>query len=66
MAYIINSVANKIASITSSNGNLDELPLNYQIGSSCTWTGLDDGKFHLAKLSSIDGTLENKIWKKIC
>ena len=56
MAYIINSVANKIASITSSNGNLDELPLNYQIGSSCTWTGLDDGKFHLAKLSSIDGT----------
>ena len=66
MAYLINGVVKGVADITSTNGDLNELPLNYQIGSSCTWTGLDDGKFHLAKLSSVDGTIENKVWKKIC
>lgn len=66
MAYIINGVVKGVADITSTNGDLTELPLSYQIGSTCIWTGLDDDRLHIAKLSSADGSLENKIWKKVC
>ena len=63
--YKVFSVVNNVADIVSTDGNLSDLPTNYEISSSGSYTGPSDGETHIYKLTSADGTLENKQWVEI-
>ena len=63
--YKVLSVVNNVADIVSTNGNKDELPTNYEIGSGGSYTDPLNGETHIYKLTSVDGTLENKQWVEI-
>ena len=63
--YKVLSVANNVADIVSTDGNLSDLPTNYEIGSGCSYTDPNNGELHIYKLTSTDGTLENKQWIEI-
>ena len=63
--YKVLSVVNNVADIVSTNGNINELPINYEIGSGGSYTDPRNGDLHLYKLTSIDGSLENKKWVEI-
>ena len=63
--YKVLSVVNNIADIVSTDGNISDLPTNYEIGSSGSYTDPSNGDTHIYKLTSDDGTLENKQWIEI-
>lgn len=63
--YKVLSVVNNVADIVSTDGNINELPTNYEIGSGCSYTDPRNGETHIYKLTSADGTLENKQWVEI-
>ena len=63
--YKVLSVVNNIADIVSTDGNIRELPTKYEIGSSGSYTDPSNGDMHIYKLTSADGTLENKQWVEI-
>ena len=63
--YKVLSVVNNVADIVSTDGNLNDLPINYEIGSGCSYTDPSNGELHIYKLTSADGTLENKQWIEI-
>ena len=63
--YKVLSVVNNVADIVSTDGNKDELPTNYEIGSGCSYTDPRNRELHIYKLTSADGTLENKQWVEI-
>ena len=63
--YKVLSVVNNVADIVSTNGNKDELPTNYEIGSGGSYTDPRNGELHIYKLTSTDGSLENKKWVEI-
>ena len=63
--YKVLSVVNNVADIVSTDGNKDELPTDYEIGSSGSYTDPSNGELHIYKLTSADGTLENKKWVEI-
>ena len=58
--YKVLSVVNNVADIVSTDGNISDLPTNYEIGSSGSYTNPSNGDTHIYKLTSADGTLENK------
>ena len=60
--YKVLSVVDNLADIVSTDGNIDELPTKYEIGSCCSYTDPNDGELYSYKLTSADGTLENKQW----
>ena len=63
--YKVLSVVNNVADIVSTDGNISEFPTNYEIGSSGSYTDPSNGDTHIYKLTSADGTLENKQWVEI-
>ena len=63
--YKVLSVVNNVADIVSTDGNISEFPTNYEIGSSGSYTDPSNGDTHIYKLTSADGTLENKQWIEI-
>ena len=63
--YKVLSVVNNVADIVSTDGNINELPINYEIGSGCSYTDPSNGDLHIYKLTSTDGSLENKKWVEI-
>ena len=63
--YKVLTVINNVADIVSTDGNINDLPTNYEIGSSGSYTNPVDGELHIYKLTSADGTLENKKWVEI-
>ena len=63
--YKVLSDVNNVADIVSTDGNLSDLPTNYEIGSGCSYTDPSNGELHIYKLTSTDGTLENKQWVEI-
>ena len=63
--YKVLSVVDNLADIVSADGNKDELPTHYEIGSGCSYTDPSSGELHIYKLTSTDGTLENKKWIEI-
>lgn len=63
--YKVLSVVNNVADIVSTDGNLNDLPINYEISSSGSYTDPSNGELHIYKLTSADGTLENKKWIEI-
>ena len=63
--YKVLSVVNNVADIVSTDGNLNDLPTNYEIGSGGSYTDPINGELHIYKLTSSDGTLENKKWVEI-
>ena len=63
--YKVLSVVNNVADIVSTDGNISDLPTNYEISSSGSYTDPLNGETHIYKLTSADGTLENKQWVEI-
>ena len=63
--YKILSVVNNVADIVSTDGNINDLPTNYEIGSGASYTDPRNGELHIYKLTSTDGSLENKKWVEI-
>ena len=63
--YKVLSVVNNVADIVSTDGNISDLPTNYEIGSSGSYANPSNGELHIYKLTSADGTLENKQWVEI-
>ena len=63
--YKVLSVVNNVADIVSTDGNINDLPTNYEIGSGGSYTDPRNGEMHIYKLVSADGTLENKQWVEI-
>ena len=63
--YKVLSVVNNVADIVSTDGNISDLPTNYEISSSGSYTDPSNGETHIYKLTSTDGTLENKQWVEI-
>ena len=63
--YKVLSVVNNVADIVSTDGNISDLPTNYEISSSGSYTDPSNGDTHIYKLTSADGTLKNKQWVEI-
>ena len=63
--YKVLSVVNNVADIVSTDGNINDLPTNYEIGSGGSYTDPTNGEMHIYKLISADGTLDNKVWIEI-
>ena len=63
--YKVLSVVNNVADIVSTDGNISDLPTNYEISSSGSYTDPSNGETHIYKLTSADGTLKNKQWVEI-
>ena len=63
--YKVLSVVNNVADIVSTDGNINDLPTNYEISSSGSYTDPSNGETHIYKLKNKDGTLENKQWVEI-
>ena len=63
--YKVLSVVNNVADIVSTDGNINDLPTNYEIGSGGSYTDPTYGEMLIYKLISADGTLDNKVWVEI-
>ena len=64
MFKVINTVSG-VADIVSTNGDITELPTDYEVGSSCSYTDPTNQELHIYKLTSQDGTFNNKVWVEI-
>ena len=45
--YKVLSVVDNLADIVSTDGNLNDLPTNYEIGSGCSYTDPSNGELHI-------------------
>ena len=63
--YKVLSVVNNVADIVSTDGNLNDLPTNYEIGSGGSYTDPSSGELHIYKLTSTDGKKKKKKWIEI-